>query len=155
MAIHGSNEDLKKTEVCWNIFREDQLTRNSIEENEDLIINQLKPTALFIVAEVLSDMEEIKDGIIFDKSKSDYSACMEASKKMSELLVDIDTSKKLLSSSKTALKDYTWQTMSKVSKTVIEKAEKNRKQVEENILKSASNLNGNLNCSKVLEHYAS
>ena len=26
---------------------------------------------------------------------------------------------------------------------------------KENILKSASNLNGNLNCSKELEHYAS
>lgn len=135
MAIHKSNEDMKKDEVCWNIIREDKSTSNSIEKNEDLIINQLKPTALFIVAEVLSDMEEIKEGTIFDKSKSDYSACMEARNKMSELLIDIDTSKKLLSSSKTALKDYTWQTMSKVSKAGIEKAEKNRKQVEENIKK--------------------
>ena len=41
-------------------------------------------------------------------------------------------------------------------KMVAEKANKPTKEVAEIIdLKSASNLNGNLNCSKELEHYAS
>ena len=33
--------------------------------------------------------------------------------------------------------------------------EKKMKRFNQDILKSASNLNGNLNCSKELEHYAS
>ena len=43
----------------------------------------------------------------------------------------------------------------KIYVTFVRREQKRMNKRENNILKSASNLNGNLNCSKELEHYAS
>ena len=109
------------------------------EEQEKEFVRQIRPTALTMIASILSNMVYVEDGklIRINQNKLSSDVQWEASVKLKEARTDLNTAEKKMRKSELDLKNAQWESIGKIK-------DKDIKKVEEKILsadKSIEQLN--------------